>query len=48
MNKIEHLGIAVKDLEASIKVYEALLNTACYKKIGGINNLKIKKSTISI
>jgi methylmalonyl-CoA/ethylmalonyl-CoA epimerase len=34
MNKIEHLGIAVKDLEASIKVYEALLNTACYKKEG--------------
>ena len=34
MNKIEHLGIAVKDLEASIKVYEALLNTTCYKKEG--------------
>jgi methylmalonyl-CoA/ethylmalonyl-CoA epimerase len=34
MNKIEHLGIAVKDLEASIKVYESLLNTACYKKEG--------------
>jgi methylmalonyl-CoA/ethylmalonyl-CoA epimerase len=31
MNKIEHLGIAVKDIEASIKVYETLLNTSCYK-----------------
>jgi len=34
MNKIEHLGIAVKNLEASIKVYEALLNTPCYKMEG--------------
>ena len=34
MNKIEHLGIAVKNLEASIKVYEALLNTPCYKTEG--------------
>ena len=34
MNKIEHLGIAVKDLQSSIKTYEALLNTSCYKKEG--------------
>jgi len=34
MNKIEHLGIAVKNLEASIKVFEALLNTPCYKTEG--------------
>jgi methylmalonyl-CoA/ethylmalonyl-CoA epimerase len=32
MEHIEHLGIAVKDLEASIVVYEALLNTKCYKR----------------
>ena len=32
MRKIEHLGIAVKDIEASLKIYEALLNTSCYKK----------------
>lgn len=32
MNKIEHLGIAVRDLDASIEIYEALLNTPCYKK----------------
>lgn len=31
MKKIEHLGIAVKDLEASIKQYEKMLQTACYK-----------------
>lgn len=31
MRKIEHLGIAVSNLEASIKLYEKLLNTPCYK-----------------
>ena len=31
MNKIEHLGIAVKDLEQAKKTYAALLNTPCYK-----------------
>ena len=30
--KIEHLGIAVDSLEESIPLYEALLNTPCYKK----------------
>lgn len=32
MEHIEHLGIAVKDLEASIPIYEKLLNTKCYKR----------------
>ncbi len=31
MQKIEHIGIAVKDLSASIPLFEKLLNTACYK-----------------
>lgn len=31
IRKIEHLGIAVEDLEASISVYEVLLQTPCYK-----------------
>jgi methylmalonyl-CoA/ethylmalonyl-CoA epimerase len=31
MNKIEHIGIAVKDLNSSIVVYQKLLNTDCYK-----------------
>jgi methylmalonyl-CoA/ethylmalonyl-CoA epimerase len=32
MLKIEHLGIAVKQLDISIPLYEQLLNTPCYKK----------------
>jgi methylmalonyl-CoA/ethylmalonyl-CoA epimerase len=31
MEKIEHIGIAVKSLAESIPLYEKLLNTACYK-----------------
>lgn len=32
MEKIEHLGIAVKDLDQAEKVYASLLNTASYKR----------------
>lgn len=31
MNKIEHIGIAVKSLDVSIPLYEKLLGTPCYK-----------------
>ena len=31
MNKIEHIGIAVKNLNSSIDLYQRLLNTDCYK-----------------
>jgi len=31
MLKIEHLGIAVKELNSSIALFEQLLNTPCYK-----------------
>ena len=31
MLKIEHLGIAVKELSTSIPLFEQLLNTPCYK-----------------
>lgn len=31
MRKIEHLGIAVSNLEEAIMLYERLLNTKCYK-----------------
>lgn len=31
MQKIEHIGIAVKSLSDAIPVYEKLLNTPCYK-----------------
>jgi methylmalonyl-CoA/ethylmalonyl-CoA epimerase len=31
MQKVEHIGIAVKDLAASIALYERLLDSPCYK-----------------
>lgn len=31
IKKIEHLGIAVKDLNISIPIYEKLFQTPCYK-----------------
>jgi methylmalonyl-CoA/ethylmalonyl-CoA epimerase len=31
MEKVEHIGIAVKDLKISIPLFEKLLNTTCYK-----------------
>ena len=31
MKHIDHIGIAVKDLEASNKLFASLLNTTCYK-----------------
>lgn len=32
MEHIEHLGIAVRDLNAAIPLYEKLLGVACYKR----------------
>lgn len=31
MNKIEHIGIAIKDMQQACNTYEKLLGTACYK-----------------
>ena len=31
MLKIEHIGIAVKNISESVKLFETLLNTSCYK-----------------
>lgn len=31
MQKVEHIGIAVKKLDSAISVFEKLLNTNCYK-----------------
>ena len=31
MNKIEHIGIAVKNLTSSIDIYQRLLDADCYK-----------------
>ena len=32
MQKVEHIGIAVKDLPTSVSLFEKLLNTACYRE----------------
>lgn len=32
MNRIEHIGIAVKDMDISCNLYEKLLGSFCYKK----------------
>ncbi|MDA9555140.1 methylmalonyl-CoA epimerase [Pelobium sp.] len=32
LNKIEHLGIAVEDIEKSSKIYESLLGSKAYKQ----------------
>jgi methylmalonyl-CoA/ethylmalonyl-CoA epimerase len=32
MQKVEHIGIAVKDLSVSVPLFEKLLGAACYKK----------------
>jgi methylmalonyl-CoA/ethylmalonyl-CoA epimerase len=32
MIKVEHIGIAVNNLELSVPLFEKLLNTICYKK----------------
>ena len=32
MQKVEHIGIAVKSLAVSVPLFEKLLNSACYKK----------------
>jgi len=32
MLKVEHIGIAVKDLAVSVPLFEQLLNCSCYKK----------------
>ena len=31
MNKVEHIGIAVKNLTNSVSLFEKLLNSSCYK-----------------
>jgi len=43
MKGIDHIGIAVSDLESSNKLFEDLLNTSCYK-IEDIPNQKVRTS----
>ena len=39
--KVEHIGIAVKNISASIELFEALLGAPCYKK----ENVETEKVT---
>lgn len=32
MHNLDHIGVAVKELQSSIPLFEKLLNTNCYKK----------------
>ena len=43
MKNIDHIGIAVKDLEASNKLFASLLNTTCYK-IEDVPNQQVSTS----
>jgi methylmalonyl-CoA/ethylmalonyl-CoA epimerase len=47
LNKIEHLGIAVKSIDASLKTFETLLGTECYK-IEGVASEGVKTAFIQI
>jgi methylmalonyl-CoA/ethylmalonyl-CoA epimerase len=31
MKHLDHIGIAVKDLQSSVKLFEKIMNTNCYK-----------------
>lgn len=54
VKRIEHLGIAVKSIEASVKTFETLLGTSCYKvekvESEGVNTafLQIGESKIEL
>lgn len=47
MNKIEHIGIAVKDLEFSNKLFSLLLNKSPYK-VEGVKEEGVKTSFFKI
>jgi len=46
-SKIEHIGIAVKDLNKSISLYEELLGNKCYK-IEEVKDQKVKTAFFNI
>jgi methylmalonyl-CoA/ethylmalonyl-CoA epimerase len=52
MLKVEHIGIAVKELAVSVPLFEKLLNTACYKteEVAGekVNTAFFKKGETKI
>jgi len=47
LNYIEHIGIAVKDLEASIKFYEGKLGLKCYS-VEEVEEQKVKTAFFKI
>ena len=47
IQKIEHIGIAVKDLNKSIKFYEDVLGLKCYK-IEEVKNQKVKTAFFKV
>jgi methylmalonyl-CoA/ethylmalonyl-CoA epimerase len=47
LNKIEHLGIAVKSIDASLKTFETLLGAECYK-IESVASEGVKTAFIQI
>lgn len=47
MQKVEHIGIAVKNLEQSIPLFEKLLNTHCYK-IERVESQSVKTAFLRI
>ncbi len=47
LNYIEHIGIAVKDLESSIKYYEDVLGLSCYS-IEEVKDQKVKTAFFQI
>jgi methylmalonyl-CoA/ethylmalonyl-CoA epimerase len=52
MQNVEHIGIAVKTLAASIPLFEKLLNTSCYKtevvETEGVNTAFFKAGATKI
>jgi len=46
-NRIEHIGIAVKDLDAAIKFYENVLGLECYK-IEEVKDQKVRTAIFKI
>ena len=44
-NNIEHIGIAVKDLEVAKSIYEKLLGTVCYKVEAVVNKIELLEAS---
>ena len=47
MKKVEHLGLAVKDIESAIATYEKLLGSPCYKR-EVVSNQKVETAFFKV